>query len=100
MTATIKLGASVPLAAQQELAKQGLGEEPPRPKGELPELPDELTELRDRELMSLMTRLNRWANHLGYQLSAAQVDEQSAEQEVETLQAFARSGIRAALYPR
>jgi hypothetical protein len=87
---TVKLGVSS-LAAQRELEKQGLGNPPPRPVGEPPVLvADELTELRDRELMRLMTLLNQWAGFLGYQLSAAQVDERCAEKEVEKLTAFAQ----------
>lgn len=86
---TVRLGESS-LAAQQELAKHGLGTAPPRPGDEPPELPEELTELRDRELMKLFSQLNRWSAHLGYQLSAAQVDERYAGLRVERLTAMAQ----------
>jgi hypothetical protein len=86
---SVRLGVSS-LAAQQELAKQGLGTAPERPGGEPPELPEELTELRDRELMALFSKLNRWSAHLAYQLSAAQVDERYAGLRVEKLTALAQ----------
>lgn len=85
----VRLGASS-LAAHQRLEKQGLGLAPPQPGGSPPELPEELTELRDYELMELFTRLNRWSAHLGYQLSAAQVDERYAGLRVEKLTALAQ----------
>lgn len=86
---TVRLGESS-LAAHEELMKHGLGTAPKRPDGEPPELPEELTELRDRELMSLFSDLNRWSAHLGYQLSAAQVDERYAGLRVEKLTALAQ----------
>lgn len=75
-------------AAQQQLAKQGLGIEPARPAKNPPQLPEELTDLRDRELMALMTELSKWSAFLGYQKSAAEVDERFAAQRVERLAAL------------
>ena len=40
--------------------------------------------------MALMVSLGKWAGFLGYQLSAAQVDERCAEKRVETLTALAQ----------
>lgn len=73
---------------QEKEAVAELGWVPPRPSQEPPVMPDELTDLTDSELMKLMTAVNKWANHLGYQLSRAQVAEKFAAQLVEKLSAF------------
>lgn len=52
---------------------------PNRP-GEYPELPEDPTELDDSGLMSLMTKFTKWAEYLGAQLAAAEVDESYAEE--------------------
>lgn len=67
---------------------------PSRPDG-YPELPDDPTDLDDSQLMRLMTQFTRWAEFLGAQLAAAEVDEQhDAEQlsQVKAIKQLANSG--------
>lgn len=52
---------------------------PPRPEQAIPKVPDDITELGDRDLIGMMTLLTRWAEHLGVQLAMAEVDERWAE---------------------
>ena len=62
---------------------------PPRPEGPIPNVPDDITELGDPELIGLMTELTRWAEHLGVQLAMAEVDERWAEAAMEKNRALA-----------
>lgn len=51
----------------------------PRRPAEEPSLPDDLTELDDAELMSLLALFTRWADYSGAQLAMAFVDERIAD---------------------
>lgn len=86
---SVQLGESS-AAAAQTLAKQGLGEPPERPGSKPPLLPEDLTDQSDRELMKLLTRLGKWVGYLGYQKSAAEVDERFAATKVERMAALAQ----------
>lgn len=55
----------------------------------MPRVPDDITELADRELIGMMTLLTRWAEHLGVQLAMAEVDERWAEAAMEKSKALA-----------
>lgn len=50
---------------------------PPKPAGDVPELPADPTELDDGQLMSLFTSLSRWVEYAGARLAGAEVDEKS-----------------------
>jgi hypothetical protein len=89
---TVRLGVSS-LEAAREAEKQGLTL-PRRPAGEPPEVPQDLTELDDGELMSLFGMLNRWAAFLGGQLAAAEVDESYANKLVDKLTALGQIRAR------
>ena len=60
---------------------------PPKPDGERPELPRDLTSLSDDELMGLFGLLNRWVAYAGGQLALAAVDEKEAEAELDVRRA-------------
>lgn len=62
---------------------------PPRPEYPIPQIPEDITELGDNELIGLMTRVTRWAEHLGVQLAMAEVDERWAEAAMEKFRALA-----------
>jgi len=63
--------------AASTLEEQGIlvGRWARQPLDDPPDVPRDLTELRDRELMELYQRVNNWVKYLGLQLSTAQVDE-------------------------
>lgn len=65
---------------------------PARPEGPIPEVPDDLIDLHDEELLGLMTQYTRWAAHLSVQLALAEVDERWAEAEMEKQRALALLG--------
>lgn len=73
---TLELGVAS-LAAKRRLELRGL-DVPEKPAAAQPDLPDDLTDLDDSELMTLFSRLTRWTNYLGAQLAAAEVDERYA----------------------
>jgi hypothetical protein len=56
---------------------------PPRPEGDVPELPEDPTELSDGALMSLFTRMSSWVEYTGGRLAAAEVDEKSCADTLE-----------------
>jgi hypothetical protein len=77
-------------AAADKLATQGIqvNRWAKRPaESEPPDVPRDLTEVRDRELMNLYQGLNSWVKYLGVQLAAAEVDESSAERAVTRIEA-------------
>ena len=76
------------LEAKRQAEKQQY-DLPPRPDRAMPEVPEDITELGDRELLSLMTELTRWAEHLGVQLAMAEVDERWADAGMEKARALA-----------
>jgi hypothetical protein len=65
---------------------------PERPEGQMPRVPDDITEMRDRELVVLMTQVTRWAEHLAVQLAMAEVDERWADSAREKERALASLG--------
>ena len=75
----------------KKLAGQGidLNKWAPRP-AELqpPEVPRDLTEVDDRELMNLFQAVGRWLRYLSLQLAAAEVDESCAEKALTKIEAI------------
>lgn len=65
---------------------------PARPRQQIPEVPEDITDLGDRELLGMMTLLTRWAEHLGVQLAMAEVDERWVEAAMEKERALALLG--------
>jgi hypothetical protein len=65
---------------------------PDRPVEALPRVPDDITELEDRDLIGMMTLLTRWAEHLGVQLAMAEVDERWADAAMDKERALASLG--------
>jgi hypothetical protein len=84
------------LAANQKLERQGIlaGRWSHQPVVGLPDVPKDITEIPDRDLMELFRKLNHWGKYLGLQLAAAQVDERYADWTLEKLQAFAQIANR------
>jgi hypothetical protein len=76
------------LEAKRQAEKQRY-DLPARPGRAIPVVPDDVTDLGDRELMNLMTEMTRWAEHLGTQLALAEVDERWAEAAMEKERALA-----------
>lgn len=62
---------------------------PDRPDEAIPTVPEDITDLADRELIRLMTLLTRWTEHLGVQVAMAEVDERWADAGVEKERALA-----------
>jgi hypothetical protein len=62
---------------------------PARPANPIPEVPEDVTDLGDRDLVVMMTDFTRWAEHLGVQLAMAEVDERWAERAMEQAKALA-----------
>lgn len=60
---------------------------PERPAGQVPTLPEDLTETSDSALMSLFRELTEWQGYMGSRLAVAEVDEQSYESELRTREA-------------
>jgi hypothetical protein len=48
---------------------------PEKPEGDVPDLPEDPTELSDSALMSLFVQLSSWVEYAGARLAAAEVDE-------------------------
>src|ERR1700733_11875161 len=63
-------------AAQQRLTL------PPKPTGDMPSMPEDVTELSDPELMRLFRGLQGWTKFLGTQLALAETDEKNATAKV------------------
>lgn len=73
----------------KRLAERQRYDLPDRPVGAIPEIPNDLLDLGDGEVMGLMTEFTRWASHLSVQLALAEVDERWAEAEMEKQRALA-----------
>lgn len=63
--------------ARERLKRKGL-HQPPRPDGKMPEVPYELADLSDADLMEELREHNEWANHLGAELVLAEITEETA----------------------
>ncbi len=61
---------------------------PDRPEGDQPQLPSDLTESTDRELMALFTQLTIWSSWADVVVSQAEVDERCAEEVVAKIKAL------------
>lgn len=87
MTRTVarKGWAAVQTASQRAMARLERDELPlpARPAGDMPELPEDPTELGDGELMSLFVQMTGWVEYTGTRLAAAEVDEKSAVESLE-----------------
>ena len=73
-------------AAVRKIAAQGLAF-PDAPVSEIPELPDDITELSERDLMNLFVELTAWLDYASSQAAMAQVDERDADQHLELIEA-------------
>lgn len=79
-----RMGASSRNAAQQA-STQGLGLSP-RPDGEIPKLPIDITELSDRALMTLYAEFSAWYDFAAHQLACAVIDEKAAERRADAIE--------------
>lgn len=61
---------------------------PPKPEHDVPELPDDLTELDDSALMILFRELTEWTVYMGAKLAAAEVDEKYAAASLDKMKAL------------
>ena len=84
---TYQLGPDASAAASR-LARQGLSL-PPRPEIEIPNLPRDITELSDEQLMDLFVELTTWNDYISTQVAAAQVDERAAQRLLDVTEANA-----------
>lgn len=69
-------------AAYQEIKAQGM-DLPQQPESDMPQLPPDLTELGDRDLMGLYQKYVAWSDYISVQVSCAQVDERNAMRNLE-----------------
>lgn len=76
----------------KRLAERQRYDLPGRPEGPIPEVPNDLLDIGDDQLIGLMTDFTRWASHLSVQLALAEVDERWAEAEMERHRALALLG--------
>ena len=53
-----------------------------KPKGEIPRLPRDITELHDDDLMDLFVQFTAWTDHLSSQLAIAAIDERESDRSV------------------
>lgn len=83
---TLELGLAS-LEAKRVLDRQRI-QLPAHPGDDIPELPADPTELSDSTLMTLFTQMTRWAEYLGSQLAAAEVDERYAEAALDKIKAI------------
>lgn len=70
-----------------------------QPDDEPPDVPRDITTIRDAELMELYRKLNQWVKYLTIQVAAAQADESYAETAVSKIEGkkgydFRRTGIK------
>lgn len=63
--------------ARRELRESGL-DLPEQPAGEMPELPDDITALADRQLMALFAELSAWTDYAAGVVAECQIDEEHA----------------------
>ncbi|MCA1783602.1 MAG: hypothetical protein ABR616_15770 [Dermatophilaceae bacterium] len=64
--------------AKERLKKKGL-KQPPRPEGDQIEVPLELADLSDADLMEELREHTEWTNHLGAELVNAEITEETAQ---------------------
>lgn len=81
--------------ARAKLEKENLPL-PPKPKGDLPMIPRNLSELPDDELMSLFVLFTRWASYLAVQVAMAEIDEEAAQTLVAKAEALVMLGAESA----
>lgn len=53
-----------------------------KPDNEIPDLPRDITDLGDEDLMDLFVQLTSWTDHLSSQLAIAAIDEREADRSV------------------
>lgn len=63
--------------AKERLKKKGL-HQPPRPEGSIPEVPLNLADVSDSDLMEELREHTEWTNHLGAELVLAEITEETA----------------------
>ncbi len=81
-------------AAIEALAKQGL-DVAPKPKSEgIPDLPKDLTDLSEKELMALYAEYVAWSDYATSQFACAVVDEKEAERQVSLVEATKIAQLR------
>lgn len=76
------------LEARARARKEGL-ELPDKPKGDLPDLPRDLAELSDEDLMETFSEFTAWTNYVGGKFAIAEVDEEAAEAWLKKVEAMA-----------
>ena len=64
--------------AKDRLKRKGI-HQPPRPEGSIPEVPLDLADVSDSDLMEELREHTEWANHLGAELVLAEITEESAQ---------------------
>lgn len=82
------------LLTWQKLTGAGFHSEPRPSSGQMPHLPEDITELSENRLMSLFTELTEWSCYAASQLADAWTRERSAEQAVAVAQAAASVNAR------
>lgn len=70
------------------LAKKGFAI-PNKPNFDVPELPSDITELHDEDLMELFVTLTSWTDYLAPQVAVAAIDEREADRTVSIIEANA-----------
>jgi hypothetical protein len=83
------------LLTWQTLTSAGFQPEPRPDSGQMPHLPDDITELTETRLMSLFVELTEWSCYAAAQLADAWTRERSMEQAVAAAQAAASVHARA-----
>lgn len=93
-TQTKDLGLQMGLKALEAKRKLALAniDMPERPEYAVPDLPEDLTEQSDRDLIELFRQLTEWLNYMGTQVAAAEVDEHYAEGVVDKYKALVTLG--------
>jgi hypothetical protein len=74
--------------ALDALSKKGFSI-PNKPNFALPELPRDITELQDEDLMELFVFLTSWTDYVAPQVAVAAIDEREAERDVSIIEANA-----------
>lgn len=74
--------------AHDKLIRQSLAL-PSQPKLQIPQLPEDVTELDDAALMQLFTLCTSWASYTAGQLACAQIDERAGQKALDLAEATA-----------
>lgn len=75
-------------AALNQLENNGLSF-PAKPRYEIPQLPRDITDLHDDDLMDLFVTLTAWSDYLASQFAVAAIDEREAQRVLDAAEARA-----------